>query len=257
MHAKQDSQLSPDWAWVPDEVLELIFELLEGSVESSAGAGAARATCRHWCHILTPRRLSLYPRSRGGALPHRWTESFPQIRTLDLGRCLNADDSWLISITRLSCLSSLSIRGSERVTSIGMSALEPLAESLTSLDLTGCRRIGDQALVAVAALTGLASLSLSGCRTLSDAGVARLAAELPALSRLEAAMCPKLTDTALEALSRAKAIKELLLPGCRQVTDTGVQKVCWALLLKGDFPPKARNCPPHPSNAHPRTVSIP
>ena len=204
-----------------------MFAALEGSRAGSAGAGAARAACRRWWSTLTPARVSLYPRSRGGGLPFHWTSRFPGLRTLDLGRCLNADDTWLAALTSLSSLTSLSVRGSERVTWIGIQHLarSNLASVLVHLDLSECRRVNDTASGDLCRLSSLGSLSLGRCRGISDASVAELAA-LPALAHLDLGACPKVTDSGVEALCcSASGLTSLLLTNCRGVTDEGAGRL--------------------------------
>ena len=65
--------------------------------------------------------------------------------------------------------------------------------AVQSLDLGGCRRVGDGALVALGttlALAGLRSLSLAGCEDVGDAGVAAVA-QLIALTCLDLRNCCK------------------------------------------------------------------
>ncbi len=64
---------------------------------------------------------------------------------------------------------------------------------MQSLDLSGCRRVGDGALVALGGATALESLralSLAGCEEVGDAGAAALAA-LTALTHLDLRNCCK------------------------------------------------------------------
>uniref|UniRef100_A0A061R0D9 F-box and leucine-rich repeat protein 7 n=2 Tax=Tetraselmis sp. GSL018 TaxID=582737 RepID=A0A061R0D9_9CHLO len=226
-----DSKLAPDWAWLPDEVLRLVFGHLEGSCWSCGiprsrcrGAASARAACHNWRRVVTQELSALCPSGRGGALPRDWARLFPRLEAVDLSRCHNAGDSRVASLAQLPRLSSLRVTGSEGVTALGVAALRRFSGTLRQLDLTDCRRVGDGAAGELSCLTQLTSLVLDGCRSMTDAGAAKLAG-MPQLKRLSAARCPKLTDAAAASLSMQGSLTSLSFAGCRGITDGGLQHV--------------------------------
>eukprot|EP00192_Tetraselmis_astigmatica_P002965 CAMPEP_0117664734 /NCGR_PEP_ID=MMETSP0804-20121206/9394_1 /TAXON_ID=1074897 /ORGANISM="Tetraselmis astigmatica, Strain CCMP880" /LENGTH=538 /DNA_ID=CAMNT_0005472019 /DNA_START=716 /DNA_END=2331 /DNA_ORIENTATION=+ len=224
--ARESATQSQDWAWLPAEVLLQVFAFLEGSVEGYRAAGAARLACRNWGALLTPARLSIYPRCNGpiACLGASWKALFPRLQTLNLSRCCNASDSVLAGLAPLTSLTSLSIGGSELITALGVASLRVFGGNLTSLDLSDCRRVGDSAAKELQHLTCLTDLNLSGCRALCDTGVRSLRS-LQRLRCLWLGMCYKLTDDAVAELQALPAVEELQLSFCRRISDNGLQQL--------------------------------
>src|SRR5690606_15356556 len=92
------------------------------------------------------------------------------------------------------------------------------------LDLSSCREITDAGLAALASLRELGKLRLEECRQVTDAGIEELAAALPRLEALDLGYCQRLTDDAVERLSRLPALSRLSVVGCR-LTDRALERL--------------------------------
>lgn len=102
----------------------------------------------------------------------------------------------------------------------GLRALAPLAEHLTYLDLSACRR-AMSGLRELHALSCLATLRLWYCVSLDDAGLEALGG-VKGLSTLDLGNCTGFAEGALDSLLGLEELTVLRLGSCRQIGDLGV-----------------------------------
>jgi hypothetical protein len=117
-------------------------------------------------------------------------------------------------------LISLNLNGCKRITDQGLKHLQALT-SLQSLDLSGCKQITDQGLEHLKALTSLQSLDLNCCNQITDQGLEHLKA-LTSLQSLGLGWCNQITDQGLEHLKALTSLQSLDLDWCEQITDQGL-----------------------------------
>eukprot|EP00753_Platysulcus_tardus_P018406 PLAT6852.1.p1 GENE.PLAT6852.1~~PLAT6852.1.p1 ORF type:complete len:2728 (+),score=1148.07 PLAT6852.1:1104-8186(+) len=163
----------------------------------------------------------------------------PSLEAIDVSRCRYFTDSSLVAIVRnCSELVELDVSWCLKVTDEGMTMLGNSASmsKLQKLTLTGCTRIADTALVAVArTCTEMTHLNLNGCSKLSDVGVRAAVHNMWKLRQLHCAGLSKLTDDVFyfdAADGRAAADKQMLraievldLTDCVLLTDHGVRGI--------------------------------
>lgn len=97
---------------------------------------------------------------------------------------------------------------------------------LQSVDLTGCNKLQDSALEAIAENTGITSLRLGAVTKLGDSALLRVAARLAGLEELDLTHCPRITDrSATQLFDRCPQLKTLSLGGCWEVSDTSFSRI--------------------------------
>mmetsp|Transcript_13749 Transcript_13749/g.21014 ORF Transcript_13749/g.21014 Transcript_13749/m.21014 type:complete len:879 (-) Transcript_13749:1467-4103(-) len=143
-------------------------------------------------------------------------------------------------------LTSLDLRGSQRLTDRGLLQLHSLhtlevarldhchsivgkgliafasSYRLRTLSLANCRRLSDEAIINVSHLKSLETLSLDGCRCLTDRSLEAIS-NLVNMQKLDLSQCDLITDEGLENLNALSLIEELSLGWCRSITDDGIE----------------------------------
>jgi len=146
-------------------------------------------------------------------------------------------------------LTSLDIRGSQRLTDRGLVQLSDLrnlevakldhchsivgrgmvafasSRRLHTLSMVNCRRLSDEAIINISHLTSLTALSLDGCRCLTDRALSAMS-NLYNIRKLDLSQCDLISDDGLASLYRLELLEELSLGWCRSVSDRGVEVVC-------------------------------
>lgn len=161
--------------------------------------GLDRVTDRgmqHLAQLTALRRLSLRGCSQVSAAGLRCAGYLLALEELSLQECSLVCDAALRLLVQLPALRALNLTECDRVTARGLSALalprcNPDCAALTSLNLSRCTSLDDDALQKLAPLAAhLRELRLSGCHELTDVGTAHLHA-LARLRRLDLKWCPK------------------------------------------------------------------
>ncbi|KAI8477483.1 MAG: hypothetical protein J3K34DRAFT_515809 [Monoraphidium minutum] len=158
------------------------------------GAGLAPLMRRGGLTSLTLSRCfcAAAPAARGVG---RWLAG--GLARLDLSHCSAIDDS---------CISALGD-----------------LPRLTSLDVSGCVRLGDAALSSVCARApALAALAAAECQRFTDRGAAQLPRLAASLLRLRLGPLPRLTERGLAAIGALTCLTQLELRGCGGVTEAGL-----------------------------------
>lgn len=126
---------------------------------------------------------------------------------------------------RFPSVTSLRLRG-PTVMDAQVLAAARLNPSLTSLDLSQCDNVTDEAMAMLSLETpGLRALNVLGCRDITNDGVRRLARGCVCLTSLCLGWCD-LSDNALLVLSKQCTLLEQLdVSGCGRLSDAGVTAV--------------------------------
>ncbi|KAA0148217.1 hypothetical protein FNF28_07475 [Cafeteria roenbergensis] len=112
-----------------------------------------------------------------------------------------------LASTARASLTSLCVADCSDVSDRGVSALARRCRSLQTLDMTGCKRLTDLSLFALAdadLFPGLKDLSFRGCEGVTETGVSWLAMRSTTITRLELSGCA-VSRTGLAAMSQAFA----------------------------------------------------
>lgn len=105
-------------------------------------------------------------------------------------------------------------------------SLFPGGSTISSLDVSFCDKIGDQALNHISqGLFHLKSLSLNHCQ-ITDEGLARIAKSLHDLEVLYIGQCNRITDKGLQSLSEYLVnLNAIDLYGCTQISTIGIDTI--------------------------------
>ena len=143
---------------------------------------------------------------------------------LGLPVCPPLSSTALRAIAALPRLRALDVSDCENLTDDAAAELPRLSETLTDLNLDGCRAVTDRGAASLGALTALRELNLGNCPEVTDAGVASLRA-LTGLERLSLRGCCLITDAGMEQLLPLVRLQELVVEGCKMVTRECRSKV--------------------------------
>lgn len=121
-------------------------------------------------------------------------------------------------------LGKLSIRGSHRVTAVGLRAIARGCPSLKALSLWNLPSVSDEGLFEIA--TGcnmLEKLDLCGCPAISDKGLLELAKNCPNLTDITIESCSNIGNEGLQAIGKYCAnLKSISIKDCSAVGDQGI-----------------------------------
>lgn len=148
------------------------------------------------------------------------------LKTINLSFCISVTDSGLKFLSKMPKLEELNLRACDNISDIGMAGLtEDGGCGITSLDVSFCEKIGDQALLHISqGLYNLKSLSLSSCQ-ISDEGLERLT-KMRDLEVLNMGQCSKITDKGLEMLANElQNLQSIDLYGCTKLTQKGIDLI--------------------------------
>ena len=184
----------------------------------------------------------------------------PSLESVDLTRCQLVSDAGVLSlVARCPRLTSVTLFGCSRVTDASAAALAALSlevlsfarcpcvtdkslvpilsggssssssrnkETLRSLCLSRCRRLGAESLACLVALESLTTLDLTSVAGFSEAGLVELFARLPALRVVYLSDCACVTDRVINSLAltslSANTLERIYLSGQVQLTDDSV-----------------------------------
>jgi len=124
-------------------------------------------------------------------------------------------------------LTNLDLSGCKKLRDAALIAVAEHCPGLTNLNLYRCSGLSDAALIAVAEhCSGLTHLDLSVCRQLSDAALIAVAEHCPGLTNLNLYGCTWLSDAALIAIAEhCPGLTYLNLYNCRQLSDAALVAV--------------------------------
>lgn len=154
----------------------------------------------------------------GGAEPLELTpyclhtlSELPHLRNLDLGRCHNVEDAWLVPFARKRQLLTFRLKRS-RITDKSVREIAKWPQ-LRNLSVAHSDGITDAAMVLLSGAADLKILDLGGCMGISDSGL------LP--------------------LAQCRQLRQLNLERCLNVSNDGVEAFKRALLAAGPVPQDA------------------
>lgn len=126
-------------------------------------------------------------------------------------------DNGMSKIAKIPKLQLLGVSGCTKITATGIAALKGL--SLSSLDIGGCDRVGNEGAQAIAAMSGLQML-YAKASGITDDGIKHLG-KLTKLDTLDLSDNFGITDACLADLKKLSALKNLNLSGT-ELTDKAV-----------------------------------
>jgi hypothetical protein len=235
------------WAELPDELLAKVLEELQVAGRSaphvpadwrdkpqaegfrfSPVSATVRQVCAGWkaVHDALVTRLVLRRQNTDEAMG-MLVRRFPAVVSLQVKRvpgCVAAlTDEGIRAVTSsLPALTSLDLTLCDQLTDEALRAVSNL-RALTSLDITDCDKVTDEGMRAVSGCSTLTSLDLTRCFRVTDEGV-KAASSLPALKSLN--LCGTvLTDEGMRAVSSCTSLTSLNLWGRVKVTAEGLRAV--------------------------------
>jgi hypothetical protein len=155
------------------------------------------------------------------------TLEFQEMRDMDYEQGVEGAGEWVLDLSRLTTLTSLSFYDCPTVTGEQVEAASRLT-GLTELRLFGCYNVSTEGLCTVSRLTALTNLNLSSNPNVTTE-VLRAVSGLNALNDLYLSFCNNVTDEALRELRSLTALTTLDLLGCHNVTEAGKQALRTAL----------------------------
>lgn len=97
--------------------------------------------------------------------------------------------------------------------------------SLTSVNVSGCRELTDEAIKAVASTCPLQSLNVAYCgKLLTDESIKAVATNCPSLTTLNVADCKLLTDASIKTIATScSSLTSLDVSRCKALTDDSIK----------------------------------
>jgi len=177
----------------------------------------------------------------------QYLNALNEIKTLSVWNCL-CTDNWLISIGKLTTLTSLDLDQCDNSTSdayrhlISLQNLTHLSLSrtriddnalqwisclsqLTSLRLCFCHRITDFGITHICKLQNMRNLNMLKCVSITDQGIKSICHGMKELQSLDASGCLLMTDQSLQYMRELKQLKHLHLSGCTEVTASAIHEL--------------------------------
>lgn len=221
-----DEKNNPSIEILPDECLFEIFRRISGGQSRSAAA----CVSFRWLTLLSNLKTSEIIVSNKVKVNTEFSFDGEQENDGYLTRSLEgkkATDTRLAAIavgtSARGGLGKLSVRGSDRVTSIGFSAIARGCPNLRVLSLWNVPMIGDESLIEISKCHFLESLDLSHCPLISNTGLSSIAKNCPNLSSLTIESCKNIGNESLEVISRCcPNLQSVTIKDCPNVGDQGV-----------------------------------
>ena len=124
-------------------------------------------------------------------------------------------------------LTSLDVSGCGNLTDEAIKAIALEGAALTSVNVSGCRNLTDEAVKAIASCSrgGLRSLNVSCCgKLLTDESIKAVAVSCPSLTSLNVADCKFLTDESIKAIATGcTSLTHLDVSRCKNLTDESIK----------------------------------
>lgn len=150
------------------------------------------------------------------------------LQYLNLNGCVGVTDAGLKCLAqRCSTLETLALYYNAHITDDGVvPVIERNRATLKTLNFSGCRRIGDGTIKALARHCGprLVDLDLTRTSSVSNVGLAFICGTMRGLTRLILYACHHLPPASFRSLSDCVRLEELDLCGC-EVTDEDVKAI--------------------------------
>ncbi|XP_024960599.1 EIN3-binding F-box protein 2-like [Cynara cardunculus var. scolymus] len=221
-----DQDTKPSIEILPDECLYEIFRRLSGGRSRSAAACVSNRWLTLSSNIRSSEMVLEEVKIKNEPLNADEHESDGYLSRSLEGK--KATDTRLAAIVLSTStrggLGKLSVRGSSRVTSIGLSAIARGCPNLRVLLLWNVPLVGDEALIAISKeCRSLENLDLCHCSSISDTGLASIAENCPNLCSLTIESCKKIGNESLRAVARScPNLQSITIKDCPLVGDQGV-----------------------------------
>ena len=161
-----------------------------------------------------------------------------------LDECQKVTDDGIDCLTDVcgESLEQISLQDVKGVTDVGVAFISTRCPQLRELNISGCGRITDVAMLNLAENNAdtLSVLKAARCPFISDKGAQRIGPE-SSFHEISIANCPRITDVGFgEITQRSKLIRKLDASGLIEVTDDGVRtlletRVMWGFRQHGGF----------------------
>ena len=239
-----NEEKNPSIEILPDECLYEIFRRLSSGQARSASA----CVSKHWLMLLSDVRSSEIVSNKDKVEVNDELSNEDELENDGyLTRSLEgekATDTRLAAIaigtSARGGLGKLSIRGSDKVTSIGFRTIARGCPSLKVLSLWNVPLIGDQALIEVSKECHLLeSLDLSQCPSVSNAGLASIADNCPNLCSLTLESCKNIGNESLQSVARnCPNLQSISIKDCPLIRDRGIARYS-IIIIFGSYKGKA------------------
>lgn len=210
---------------LPDECLFEIFRRLpEGQDRSEAACVSKR-----WLMILSSVRKSEIVATKSDDA--EMVEADEEEVDGCLTRCVEGRRATDVRLAAIAVgtatrggLGKLAVRGSNRVTALGLSSIARGCPSLKTLSLWNVPALGDEGLAEIARECHLLEkLDLCQCPLVSNKGVIAIAERCPNLTSLTIDMCLEIGNESLQAIARScPKLQHVSIRACPLVGDVGV-----------------------------------
>ncbi|KAL8223422.1 hypothetical protein R6Q57_018897 [Mikania cordata] len=225
-----EEEKKPSIEILPDEILYEIFRRLPCGQARSASA----CVSNRWLTVLSNVRAS--------EMVHGSSSDIEMVQENDgfLTRCLDGKkatncrlQSVAVGTSARGGLGKLSVRGSNKVTKLGFTAIARGCPSLKVLSLWNVPSIGDESLIEISKECHLLEkLDLSHCHLISNKGIAAIAQNCPNLSSLTIESCKNIGNESLQAVARCcPNLQSITIKDCPNVGDQGVATLLSSLSL--------------------------
>ncbi|CAN7018019.1 hypothetical protein Bca4012_033208 [Brassica carinata] len=203
---------------LPDECLFEIFRRLPGPQERTACAFVSK----HWLTLVTSIR-----QSELDVVDHKTEDDSEGC----LSRSLDGKKATDVRLAAIAVgtagrggLGKLSVRGSDKVSDLGLRSIGRSCPSLGSLSLCSLSAVTDIGLLEIAeGCPQLEKLDLSRCPAITDKGLVAIAKSCPNLSELTLEACSNIGDEGLQAVARScSKLKSVSIKNCPLVRDQGI-----------------------------------
>ncbi|KAI3802998.1 hypothetical protein L1987_31146 [Smallanthus sonchifolius] len=216
-----EEEKKPSIEVLPDELLYEIFRRLPGGQARSASA------------CVSSRWLTVLSNVRNSEMVHEPSNDIEMVQENDgfLTRCLEGKkatdcrlQSVVVGASARGGLGKLSVRGSNKVTKLGFTAIAHGCPSLKVLSLWNVPSIGDESLIEISKECHLLEkLDLSHCPSISNKGISAIAQNCPNLSSLTIESCKNIGNESLQAIARCCSnLQSITIKDCPNVGDQGV-----------------------------------
>ncbi|GKC11966.1 EIN3-binding F-box protein 2-like protein [Tanacetum coccineum] len=217
-----EEEKKPSIEILPDECLYEIFRRLSGGQARSAAA----CVSNRWLTVLSNVRNSEIIQESSSDVEMTSQENDGFLTRSVEGK--KATDNRLAAIavgtSARGGLGKLSVRGSNKVTKLGFTAIARGCPSLKVLSLWNVPSIGDEALIEISKECHLLEkLDLSHCPSVSNKGIAAIAEKCQNLSSLTLESCKNIGNESLQAIARScPNLQYITIKDCPSIGDQGV-----------------------------------
>jgi len=163
---------------------------------------------------------------------HRWlqVDELPNLVAASFQDCIKLSKSVPDMLQSSSRLTTLNLSGCRKIDDRSLLGLRRLFR-LKSLDLSGCHQVTDEGFKCLTGLSNMEKLVVSRCSQLTDHAFEDIEPAFPKLFHLDVAHC-RITDVALTHFGHQSSLRTLILRGCRHIGDAGMERLATLTALQ-------------------------